>query len=73
MQTAIVAADRLGEILDLEPERTLDEEKKLSPNTLQGDIWYKSVTFRYGTRRPVLEHITINIKQGQKIALVGES
>jgi ATP-binding cassette subfamily B protein len=48
MQTAIVAADRLGEILDLEPERTLDEEKKINPNTLQGDIWYKNLTFRYG-------------------------
>ena len=73
MQTAIVAADRLGEILDLDPERTLGEDKKLNPDTLQGDIWYKNVTFRYGTRRPVLEHITMNIKQGQKIALVGES
>ena len=73
MQTAIVAADRLGEILDLEPERTSSEEKKLNPGSLQGDIWYKNVTFRYGTRRPVLEHISINVKQGQKIALVGES
>ena len=73
MQTAIVAADRLGEILDLEPERTSSEEKKLYPGSLQGDILYKNVTFRYGTRRPVLEHISINVKQGQKIALVGES
>ena len=52
MQTAIVAADRLGEILDLEPERTSAEDKKLNPNSLQGDIWYKNITFRYGTRRP---------------------
>ena len=73
MQTAIVAADRLGEILDLNPERTLSEDKKLKPDTLQGDILYKNITFRYGTRRPVLEHITMNMKQGQKIALVGES
>jgi ABC-type bacteriocin transporter len=73
MQTAIVAADRLGEILDLEPERTSAEEKKLKPNSLKGDILYKNITFRYGTRQPVLEHITINIKHGQKIALVGES
>lgn len=73
MQTAIVAADRLGEILDLEPERTSSEDKKLNPDSLQGDILYKNVTFRYGTRRPVLEHISINVKQGQKIALVGES
>ncbi|MDD4112793.1 MAG: peptidase domain-containing ABC transporter [Herbinix sp.] len=73
MQTAIVAADRLGEILDLEPERTTAEDKKLNPDTLQGDILYRNITFRYGTRRPVLEHITMNIKHGQKVALVGES
>lgn len=73
MQTAIVAADRLGEILDLEPERTLGEDKKLNPSTLQGDILYKNVTFRYGTRRPVLEHISMRVNHGKKIALVGES
>lgn len=73
MQTAIVAADRLGEILDLEPERTSYEEKKLTPATIQGDIYFKNVTFRYGTRKPVLEHITLHIKQGERIAFVGES
>ncbi|MHB8128697.1 MAG: peptidase domain-containing ABC transporter, partial [Mobilitalea sp.] len=73
MQTAIVAADRLGEILDLEPERTSKEDKKLTPNTMQGDISFRNVTFRYGTRKPVLEHITMQIKQGDRIALVGES
>lgn len=73
MQTAIVAADRLGEILDLEPERAGGEEKKLTPNSLQGDIWFKNVTFRYGTRRTVLDHIAMHIKRGERIALVGES
>jgi ATP-binding cassette subfamily B protein len=73
MQTAIVAADRLGEVLDLEPERIAGEEKKLIPESLQGDIWFKNVTFRYGTRRTVLEHITMHIKKGERIALVGES
>ena len=73
MQTAIVAADRLGEILDLEPERTSNEDKKLAPATMQGDIRFNNVTFRYGTRRTVLENITMHIRQGEKIALVGES
>lgn len=73
MQTAIVAADRLGEILDLETEKTKQEEKKLSPESIKGDISFKNVTFRYGTRRPVLENITMYIKQGERIALVGES
>lgn len=73
MQTAIVAADRLGEILDLEPERTEREERKLAPGSLKGNILIQNVTFRYGTRRPVLENITMHIKEGNKIALVGES
>ncbi|WP_313130600.1 peptidase domain-containing ABC transporter [Anaerocolumna sp.] len=73
MQTAIVAADRLGEILDLEPERLSNEEKKLAPDSLRGNIIIKDVNFRYGTRKPVLEHINMNIKQGERIALVGES
>lgn len=73
MQTAVVAADRLGEILDLEAERTESENKKINPADLKGDIQFKKITFRYGTRRPVLEGIDIHIKQGEKIALVGES
>jgi len=73
IQTAIVAADRLGEILDLEIEKGIDEEKKLKPTSLHGDIIFKNITFRYGTRRPVLENINLHIKQGEKIALVGES
>ena len=48
-------------------------DKKLKPDSLLGDIWFKNITFRYGTRRTVLENITIHINQGEKIALVGES
>lgn len=73
MQTALVAADRLGEILDLEPERLETEARKLQPPSLRGDIDIENITFRYGTRAPVLEDITMHIKQGDRIALVGES
>lgn len=73
MQTAIVAAERLGEILDLEPEKTENEYKKLSPESIKGDIEFKNITFRYGTRKPVLEDINMKIKQEERIALVGES
>ena len=73
MQTAIVAADRLGEILDLEAEKSELEYKKMSPSSLAGDIEIKNLDFRYGTRRLVLEDINITIKKGQKVAFVGES
>ena len=73
MQTAIVAADRLGEILDLEAEKGENERKKLCPETLAGDIVFKNINFRYGTRQLVLENINFTIKKGQKVAFVGES
>ena len=73
MQTAVVAADRLGEILDLEAEKTETEYRKLSPTCLAGDIEIKNLDFRYGTRKLVLEDINLKIERGQKIAFVGES
>ena len=73
VQTAVVAADRLGEILDLEAEKTGQEYRKLTPTNLEGDIEIKNLNFRYGTRRLVLEDINITIKKGQKVAFVGES
>lgn len=73
LQSAVVAADRLGEILDLEKEKSKDEDKKINPKTLLGDITLRNVDFRYGTRQLVLKNINMEIKPGEKIALVGES
>lgn len=73
LQTAVVAADRLGEILDLEVEKTEGEYRKMSPKSLAGDIEIKNISFRYGTRRLILDRISLLIGKGQKIAFVGES
>ena len=73
MQTAVVAADRLGEILDLEAEKKENEQRKMAPESLAGDIKFEHVNFRYGTRQLVLEDIDFTIKKGEKIAFVGES
>lgn len=73
MQTAVVAAERLGEILDLEAEKTEKEYRKMTPSSLAGDIEIKNLNFRYGTRKLVLEEINLKIEKGQKVAFVGES
>lgn len=73
MQTAIVASDRLGEILDLELEKSESEDKKIAPKTLKGLIEFKDLDFRYGTRQLVLKNINLKINSGEKIAFVGES
>lgn len=73
LQTAVVAADRLGEILDLGAEKSENEYKKLNPQRLAGDIEIRNLDFRYGTRKLVLENINIKIHKGEKVAFVGES
>ncbi len=73
LQTAVVAGERLGEILDLGLEKSIDEENKIKPESLLGNIEFKDVDFRYGTRNLILKDINMNIKSGEKIALVGES
>lgn len=73
MQTAVVAAERLGEILDLEAEKTERELHKTVSKDLKGDISIRNLDFRYGTRQLVLEDITLQIPQGSNVAFVGES
>lgn len=73
LQTAMVAAERLGEILDLELECDENEEKRIAPSKFEGEIVLKDVDFRYGTRQLILKKINMEIKKGERIALVGES
>ncbi len=67
-QTAIVAAERLNDVLDVETENSDNKDHMEC-----GDININNVSFRYGNRDLVLQDVTLNIPQGQKIALVGES
>ncbi|MGU9064869.1 peptidase domain-containing ABC transporter [Clostridium perfringens] len=73
LQTAVVAAERLSEILDLSLEKAEDEHKKINPNSLNGKIEFKNVDFRYGTRQLILKNINMTINKGERVALVGES
>ncbi len=73
MQTAIVAAERLSEILELSQEKDDAEEKRIKDIRLHEDITVTNLDFRYGTRELVLKDINMSIKAGQKIAIVGES
>lgn len=70
-QEAFIAAERLGEILDLEGEKQ-SEERKIALPKIKGQIEMEGVDFAYGTK-PVLQNISFKITPGEKIALVGES
>ncbi|MCU0458360.1 MAG: peptidase domain-containing ABC transporter [Bacteroidales bacterium] len=71
LQDARIAADRLFEIFDLDPEEN-NGKIELMPNLI-GDIHFDSVSFRYGTRMTIFESLTLTIKKGRFTAIVGES
>ena len=72
IQEAMIAADRLFEIIDLETEVSDLNKISLTPQ-LVGDIQFNNVHFRYGTRTVVFEGLNLLIKKGQSTAIVGES
>ncbi|MGL5357934.1 MAG: peptidase domain-containing ABC transporter, partial [Metamycoplasmataceae bacterium] len=73
LQSAVVAAQRLEEIIFTAIEKTEDQYKKIAPKDLKGDIRFKNVDFRYGNRKLILKDINIVAKKNTRIALVGES
>ncbi|SCN42181.1 peptidase domain-containing ABC transporter [Bacillus wiedmannii] len=73
MQSALVAGERLNEILDLDQEKSETEDNKVSPKQLSGKIKFSGVSFRYGTRMNVLNNISFLIEPGSQVAFVGES
>jgi ATP-binding cassette subfamily B protein len=72
LQEAFVAAERVGDILELEPEQS-EEDTLLKPVQLKGKIDFTGVTFRYGTRLPVYENIDLHIGAGTWVGFVGPS
>ncbi len=73
IQIASVAADRLGEILELTPELDLPLDEIPEDSLFNKRIKIVNLNFRYGTRSLVLDDVSMEICNRQKIAFVGES
>lgn len=72
IQEAQIAMKRISELYDLDEEQP-DKDSLISEFSLDGDIVFSDVTFRYGARAPVLQDINTTIAQGEKVAIVGLS
>lgn len=71
IQNALIAADRLFEIMDLESEDILDKMQLFSQDV--GDIVFQNISFRYGTRVQVFENFSCTFQKGKTTAIIGES
>lgn len=69
LQMGMVAADRIFGIL--ETESNIDDKGTFRPSLLQGDIQIKNLEFSYISGEPVLKDISLDIKSGETIAIVG--
>lgn len=70
MQTAVVAAERLNDILDIQSE---DNNIAKDQSIYWDNIKFSNVDFRYGNHELVLKNISFELNKGEKIAFVGES
>lgn len=65
--------ERFMEIMEMEPD-IQDAEDAISVAELEGNISFENVSFRYEeSKEQVLNHVTLDVKAGEYMALVGAS
>lgn len=70
LQQTVAAAERVFEFLD-EPEEVMDVSKPAEVSNVSGDVQFDHVRFGYTNENTVIDDFTCDIKQGQKVAIVG--
>ena len=71
MQSTAAASERVFEFLD-EVELPKENAKEiLNPEEVKGNISFEHVYFGYDKTRDIIKDFTVNVKPGQKIAIVG--
>ena len=68
----VVSAERIAEVLDLEPEIE-DHPDAIEATNLKGEIVFDRVSFAYQDGRQVLTDVSFKIAPGQRVALLGPS
>ena len=69
-QRAMTSGVRIFQLLDVKPE-VVDRPNAPELPTLQGEIRYDNVSFHYLADVPVLQDVSLHIRPGQTVALVG--
>jgi ATP-binding cassette, subfamily B, bacterial len=72
LSKAMASADRISEVLDVEPEIT-DHPGAVDADAIKGTIEFDHVSFDYGDGREVLHDVSFTVLAGQRLALVGSS
>jgi ABC-type bacteriocin/lantibiotic exporter with double-glycine peptidase domain len=71
LQQARASLERINDLFAIIPEDNSGTGKKVA--RLKGDIEFRNVTFAYHGSEPVLKDISLQIRSGERIAIVGPS
>ncbi|MCP4549026.1 MAG: ABC transporter ATP-binding protein [bacterium] len=70
LQSSMASAERIFKLIDEVPEQD-DPDDPVEVLTCRGDIRLDGVHFRYNPDEPVLRDVSLRVKPGQRVALVG--
>ena len=70
LQTALAALRRIFAFLDAADEAP-DPADARALAAVEGRIAFRDVSFGYTADRPLIQHLSLNVRSGQKVAIVG--
>lgn len=70
LQNAVACAGRIYEIID-EPSQTPDADNAAELENVKGEVIFNNVYFSYVADKKLIQNFTLNVKAGQRIAIVG--
>ncbi|MBS5931406.1 MAG: ABC transporter ATP-binding protein [Clostridiales bacterium] len=70
IQSAMAAAGRVFEFLS-ETEEVPEAHNPVKIDNVEGNVTFEDVSFGYNKDKMLIEHLNINVKSGQMVAIVG--
>lgn len=70
MQSTAAAAERVFEFLDEEDE-VKDPVNSVDPSEIRGEVEFEDVHFGYNPDKIIINNFSVDVKPGQKVAIVG--
>ncbi|MEU4897673.1 ABC transporter ATP-binding protein [Streptomyces sp. NPDC044780] len=70
VQSGVASAERVFELLDA-PEQSAEPVDARRPEAVRGRVAFEQVSFRYQPDKPLIDGLSLSVRPGQTVAIVG--
>lgn len=70
LQNALACAERIFELIEAQPQKP-DDEDAVALKNVEGNVEFNDVCFSYVPDQKLIEHFSLKVSKGQRIAIVG--